>query len=67
MVDAAALRRAQDIRAYVREVKELCSGNANRPNTKQVRDWEEWALAQADRIDPVISGRYLESIKDPPS
>ena len=36
-------------------------------NTKEIRDWEAWAFTQADRIDPVISARYLESMKDPAS
>lgn len=26
--------------------------------------WARWALAQADRIDPVRSGRFVESMRD---
>ncbi len=26
--------------------------------------WVKWAFAQADRIDPVLSGRFVESISD---
>jgi hypothetical protein len=37
------------------------------PDTKELHDWEEWALARAGRIDPVISGKYLRTVRDPPS
>lgn len=57
LADADALRRARDIRDYVEQVKAL-SGS------EQVQHWADWALAQADRIDPVISGGYLESMRD---
>ena len=58
LADADAFRQARDIRNYVGEMKALCSD-------RHLQSWADWASTQADRIDPVISGRYLESMKDP--
>jgi len=65
LADAAALRQARDIRAYVREVKSLCAAASQATSDDEVRAWELWALAQADRIDPVASGKFRESLTDP--
>jgi hypothetical protein len=53
-----AMRDAQAIRAYVLEV---CSspGAASLDQTNLDR-WRAWALAEADRIDPVKTGVFLE-------
>lgn len=55
---ARALEQAQQIRAYVESVRRL---NAIAPDpmaSEDLADWSGWALAQADRIDPVISGTF---------
>lgn len=65
LADATALRQAQDIRAYVRAVNELCAVNGSPLAADDLRTWKEWALAQADRIDPVVSGKFIDSMKDP--
>ncbi|VAW72768.1 hypothetical protein MNBD_GAMMA13-2098 [hydrothermal vent metagenome] len=31
----------------------------------QLDSWVTWAIAQADRIDPVRSGRFIEAMQDP--
>ena len=55
---ASALSRAEQIRAYVAAVRALNS-TAPEPMTPTALDeWCGWALAQADRIDPVHSGAY---------
>jgi len=56
---ATELRQAQDIRAYVQGVKSLLNSDAS----TEFQEWERWALAQADRIDPVVSGRFKDIIK----
>jgi hypothetical protein len=58
--EAQALRKARTIRAYVEEVR------AAAPPVPQVEldAWAEWALAQADRIDPVITGAFLTTRSD---
>lgn len=30
----------------------------------EVEQWSKWALAQADRIDPAIGGRFLKAMQD---
>lgn len=63
IADADALRRAQAIRAYVREVKGLCVSSVQSIDEASLHSWEIWALAEADRIDPVISGKFRECMK----
>jgi hypothetical protein len=66
LADASSLRQAGDIRAYVQEVRNLCTGNAQSVSENELGVWERWALAQADQLDPVVSGRFRESMVDPP-
>jgi hypothetical protein len=49
--EAASLRRAVDIRAYVEAVKTTVANNATSISLDAVERWSKWALAQADRID----------------
>ena len=56
--DAVAFRRARDIRAYVQEAR---AANAVAPEPMAAQDLDScarWALAQADRIDPVRTGAF---------
>ena len=59
LADAAALRQASNIRAYVGQVKHLCAAGKCVVSDEDLRKWASWALAQADRIDPVASARFL--------
>lgn len=63
--DATSLRRAEDIRAYVAAVRERCASASHPTAPGEMEAWAGWALAQAERIDPVQSGRFRESMKDP--
>jgi hypothetical protein len=54
--DARAWREAADIRAYV----EAVSKAANAPETTEA--WARWALLEAERVDPIVSGRALQTI-----
>lgn len=49
---ATAFRQAEEIRAYVAAVVGRRSGGSLAV-TGDVSQWANWALAQADRIDPV--------------
>jgi hypothetical protein len=53
--DARAWREAADIRAYVEAVRKA----AYVPETTDA--WARWALLEADRIDPIVSGRALQT------
>jgi hypothetical protein len=55
--DARGFEQANTIRKYVEAV---CSAQAGKTNsTAEFEQWREWSLAEADRIDPTVGGRYL--------
>jgi hypothetical protein len=59
---AAALQNAITIRSYVAEVRKAY---ATKDDARaELEAWATWALAQADRIDPLISQRFLQSIEN---
>ena len=59
---ARAFRRAEAVRNYVEGVR-LRIGDLQ-ASADEFERWAEWALAQADRIDPVANGTALESHLD---
>lgn len=62
--DAASLRQAADIRAYVEEVRDRYVEEGGAVSINELESWSIWALAQADRIDPVRTGRFIDSMND---
>jgi len=61
--DAAAFHQAGTIRKYVEAIR-LTQARDSFPAPDEVEQWSEWALAQADRIDPAIGGRFLKAMQD---
>lgn len=59
--EAQALQRSRDIRLYVDEVKALNLSLSPPVPHEALAQWAQWALAQADRIDPVQSRRFLNN------
>ena len=60
------LRQAEEIRALVARVESaLLRGNSSELAPDRVSHWKSWALAQADRIDPVHSGQVLAHLHVP--
>lgn len=62
---ARALHQAAQIREYVSSIRTL---NAQAPDPmaqEELEAWAAWALAQADRIDPVVSGAYRTRPAEP--
>lgn len=55
---ATALRKAEEIRAYVRAVQVLNATAPEPMSPTELEEWCAWALSQADRLDPVVSGSY---------
>ena len=53
--EAAALRRAMEIRAYVDAVKAAVASETTAISAEELLQWSKWALAAADRIEPVRS------------
>jgi hypothetical protein len=61
--DAAAFQQAGEIRKYV-EVIRLAMARDGSSSMDEVEQWSKWALAQADRIDPAVGGRFLKAMQD---
>ncbi|ODS57820.1 MAG: hypothetical protein ABS36_05105 [Acidobacteria bacterium SCN 69-37] len=60
-----ALHQASRIRAYVEAVKALNATAAEPMTADELETWSSWAHAQADRIDPVVSGGYKSQPAEP--
>ena len=61
--DAAAFQQANEIRRYVEAIRS--SQTHDKPHPPEIFErWRQWALAQADRIDPAIGGRFLIAMQD---
>lgn len=52
----ATLRR--EIRAYVSAVRDMQSSRENPLRGSELQHWVDWALTQADRVDPVLNGSF---------
>lgn len=64
--EAAAFRQANDIRGYVQSAREANTTSCKPASDTDLETWALWALAQADRIDPVLSKRFLEDDPETP-
>lgn len=61
--DARAFEQAGLIRKYVDALR-TAQGGKEGASSDPLDQWAEWALAQAERIDPSMSDRYLAAIRD---
>ncbi|TPL38881.1 hypothetical protein [Mesorhizobium sp. B2-4-6] len=59
------LRQAHDIRALVENVRRAIDEGSVDIDASSVEAWQQWALAEADRIDPVRSGQILTHLNEP--
>lgn len=59
------LRQAEDIRALVAQVKAAALAGSAGVDSTTAEAWERWALAEADRIDPVKSGQIETHLMEP--
>ena len=62
---ADAMRQAVQIRSYVAAIQETNKTAPQPMSDEELNSWTQWALAQADRIDPVISGAYKTRPPEP--
>lgn len=60
---ADAFERAARIRRYVAAVKAAFSEEGSAEQVAERERWAEWALQQADRIDPVVSRIFMSESK----
>ena len=58
LAQAKAQREAQEIRVYVSAVRDRQATLDDPLSEAGFQDWADWALSQADRIDPVLSGSF---------
>ena len=61
--DAAAFQQAGEIRKYVEAIRQTLSRDESH-SIEEFEEWSQWALAQADRIDPAIEGKFSRAIQD---
>jgi hypothetical protein len=61
--EAASLRRATEIRAYVDAVNTIAASAATSISLDAVGRWSKWALVHADPIDPVKTAGFLEDFE----
>jgi hypothetical protein len=61
--DAAAFQQAGEIRKYVEAIR-LAQSRNGMSSSEEFERWSHWALAQADRIDPVTGGAFLTALQD---
>ncbi len=59
---AESLRNARAIRAFVDEVRATLNASTSDGERERFDRWAIWALAQADRIDPVLNGSFLSGM-----
>jgi hypothetical protein len=52
------MHQAGQIRAYVAAIHEANKTAPQPMSADELDAWTQWAMAQADRIDPVLSGLY---------
>jgi len=57
---ASAFDQAETIRKYVSAAQAANSGLTKPAADSELQAWSDWALAQADRIDPVRSGLFTK-------
>ncbi len=63
LAQADALHRAERIRGYVAAVHEANKSAPKPMSADELKSWAAWALTQADRLDPVFSGRRVQKLK----
>jgi hypothetical protein len=61
--DATAFQQAGAIRRYVEAVRSA-QARDTASVTEEFERWSRWALAQADRIDPAVGGRFVIAMQD---
>lgn len=59
---AELLRTAQDLRALIGSVTTAVEAVRRDLDPTALAEWKQWAAAEADRIDPVLSGQVDEHL-----
>ena len=59
------LRQARYIRSLVAEVKQAIESTSDEIGPIQFASWEKWALGEATRLDPILSGQFKSHFIEP--
>lgn len=59
------LRQAEDLRALVARVRSAVLAGPTEVDPKRLAEWERWASAEADRLDPLLSGQVMIHLAPP--
>jgi hypothetical protein len=60
---AAAFQQAGAIRKYVEAIRATQADNAA-CSVEELERWCQWALAEAERIDPAVAGKFLLTMRE---
>ena len=52
------------IRAYVAAVQAIVANETASISAEEMQRWSKWALAEADRVDPVRSARFIDTFDE---
>jgi hypothetical protein len=61
--DAAAFQQAGAIREYVKAIR-LAQSSSEACSAEALGRWTQWALSEADRIDPAVGRAFLTAMRD---
>jgi hypothetical protein len=53
------LRQATDLRALIARVRDAVAAGSVGVDQARLAEWERWASAEADRLDPMLSGQVM--------
>lgn len=56
------LRQAEDLRALIASVSAAIAKGHRSLDAAAFTEWRQWAAAEADRLDPVLSGQVEEHL-----
>jgi hypothetical protein len=59
------LRQAEDLRALVARFRQATVDGSAEIDPASIDAWEQWALAEADKLDPVKSGQIMDHLRAP--
>jgi hypothetical protein len=58
------LRQAEDLRTLIGRVREAVISGSVEVDRKKLEAWQSWALEEADRLDPILSGQIMAHLSD---
>ena len=59
------LRQAEDLRALIARVRDVVFAGSADIDRDRLEEWERWASAEADRLDPILSGQIMTHLAAP--